>query len=100
MQRWVCVLVSSIIIIRTSGVVQAAYTPSPTVVAGGGTGLSTLTAHAVLVGEGTSAVALVGPGATAGVPLVSGGSSADPSFTTAVVAGGGTGLTTLTNHAI
>lgn len=77
----------------------AAYPgPTPYSVVAGGTGLATLTAHAVIVGAGTANVVLVGPGATAGVPLVSGGSSADPSFTTAVVAGGGTGLATLTAH--
>jgi hypothetical protein len=78
----------------------AAYNPSPTTVVGGGTGLATLTAHAVLVGEGTGNVALVGPGATAGVALVSGGASADPSFTTLLPVGGGTGLATLTAHNI
>lgn len=83
------------------------------VVAGGGTGATTLTG--VLIGNGTSAVTgnavtqydvLVGgasnaissvaPSATSGVPLVSGGSSSNPSFTTAVVAGGGTGVVTMT----
>lgn len=70
------------------------------VVAGGGTGLTSLTAHDLLVGNGTSNVTLVSPSATSGIPLVSGGSSADPSYTTAVVAGGGTGLATLTAHAV
>ena len=70
------------------------------VVAGGGTGLTTLTAHAVLVGEGTSNVGLVGPGSTSGVALISQGASADPVFGTVVVAGGGTGLATLTAHAL
>lgn len=41
----------------------------------------------------SSPAANVAPSATSGVPLVSGGSSANPSFTTAVVAGGGTGAT-------
>jgi hypothetical protein len=86
-------------------------------VANGGTGAATLTG--VLIGNGTSAVTgnaitqydtLVGgasnaitsvaPSATAGVPLVSGGSAANPSYTTAVVAGGGTGATTLTSHGV
>ena len=61
---------------------------SPMPVIEGGTGLVTATAHDVLVGAGTSAITLVAPSATAGVPLVSGGASADPSYTTAVVAGG------------
>lgn len=45
----------------------------------GGTGDSTLTAHAVLVGEGTSPVGFASP-STAGVPLLSTGASSDPSF--------------------
>lgn len=48
-------------------------------VADGGTGLTTLTAHAVLVGAGTSDVALVGPGG-AGLPLLGGGAAADPAY--------------------
>ncbi len=58
--------------------------------------LTGLTNHNVLVGAGTATITNVGPSATAGIPLVSGGSSADPSFTTAVVPGGGTGVTTMT----
>lgn len=57
---------------------------------------STATQYNVLVGGASNAVANVAPSATSGVPLVSGGSSANPSFGTAVVAGGGTGATTLT----
>ena len=70
---------------------------TPVSVADGGTGLSTLTAHNVLLGEGTLDVAFAAPGA-AGIPLISNGASSDPSFGTAVVAGGGTGATTLTTH--
>lgn len=69
------------------------------VVAGGGTGLSTLTAHNVLLGEGTSNVGFAAPGA-AGIPLISAGSTSDPAFGTAVVAGGGTGQTSLTVHGV
>jgi len=47
---------------------------------GGGTGNATNTAHGVLVGEGTSPVALVGPDATSNQPLLSAGASADPVF--------------------
>ncbi|CAB3730986.1 hypothetical protein [Paraburkholderia rhynchosiae] len=61
--------------------------------AGGGTGLTSITAHGVMIGEGTSAVAVAGPGAS-GLPLVGGGASADPTFATLGVAGGGTGATT------
>ncbi len=48
------------------------------------------------VGGASGTLANVAPSATSGVPLVSGGSSANPSFTTAVVAGGGTGVVTMT----
>jgi hypothetical protein len=54
----------------------------------------TTTTHDVLVGAASNGITNVAPSATSGVPLVSGGASADPSFTTAVVAGGGTGSTT------
>ena len=49
-------------------------------VAQGGTGLGTLTAHAVQVGEATSTPAQVGPNAATTYPLFSAGSSADPAF--------------------
>jgi hypothetical protein len=52
----------------------------------GGTGQTTLTARSVLIGEGTSAVGFAGPSATVGAALVSAGSSADPLFTTALLA--------------
>lgn len=83
------------------------------VVANGGTGAATLTG--LLTGNGTSAVSAtaitqynvltggasnapnsVAPSATSGVPVISQGAAAQPIFGTAVVAGGGTGATTLT----
>jgi len=48
-------------------------------VANGGTGLATITAYALLLGNGTGAVALVSPGTT-GVPLLSQGAAANPAF--------------------
>lgn len=51
-------------------------------------------------GATTSALVNVAPSATSGIPLVSAGSSANPSFTTAVVAGGGTGNTTFTAYSV
>jgi hypothetical protein len=60
---------------------------------------STYTAHAVLLGEGTSSISSVGPG-TSGIPLIGQGASSDPVFGTAIVAGGGTGATTLTAHGV
>jgi len=62
---------------------------------------STTTQYNVIVGGSSSdLVANVAPSATSGIPLVSGGSSANPSFTTAVVAGGGTGNTTFTAYSV
>jgi len=66
----------------------------------GGTGLAALTQYYTLVGAGSSAVSLIAPSATAGIPFISGGSSANPSFGTAVVAGGGTGNTTFTAYSV
>lgn len=57
---------------------------------------ATYTAHGVLVGEGTSSIVSVATSATVGVPLISQGASADPIFGTALVAGGGTGVTSVT----
>lgn len=54
---------------------------------------ATYTAHGVLVGEGTSSIVAVGPNSASGIPLISQGSSSDPIFGTALVAGGGTGST-------
>jgi hypothetical protein len=99
MKRTFAALVATLGLLSTAA--QAAYMGSaPLVVANGGTGLATITAHYTLVGAGTSAIAMVAPSATAGVPFVSGGSSADPSFTTAVVAGGGTGVATLAANGV
>jgi hypothetical protein len=53
----------------------------PVSVPNGGTGVGTLTAHGVLVGEGTSNVIATATG-TAGQALISNGASADPSFQT------------------
>lgn len=61
-------------------------------VAQGGTGLTTLTAFNVLLGNGTSNVAFAAPGAT-GIPLISQGAASNPVFGTVTTAGGGTGLT-------
>lgn len=55
---------------------------------------SAATQYNVQVGGATThQLASVAPSATSGIPLVSGGASANPSFTTAVVAGGGTSAT-------
>jgi hypothetical protein len=58
-----------------------ALTQMPTVtVPYGGSGLTTLTNHAVQVGAATSTVTQVGPNAATTYPLFSAGSSADPAF--------------------
>lgn len=85
----------------------------PVTVPNGGTGSTTLTGlligngtsavtgnpitnHDVLVGGTANAVTSVTPSAASGIPLISQGTSSDPIFGTALVAGGGTGATTLT----
>jgi len=87
----------------TAGNINTVGTGSITI-AGSGSTLTTqltgLTAHDVLIGAGTATIGLVAPSATSGVPLISQGAAADPVFGTAVVAGGGTGATTLTNHGV
>jgi hypothetical protein len=66
----------------------------------GGTGIISPTAHNLLIGAGASAMTLLAPSATSGVPLISQGSSADPVYGTALVAGGGTGLVTTTAYGL
>ncbi len=54
----------------------------------------------LLVSGGTSAApAGIAPGSTSGVPLISQGSSSNPAYGTATVAGGGTGDTSVTAYA-
>lgn len=75
-------------------------TSIPVTVPFGGTGLTSVTAHYLMIGNGTSALTLLAPSATAGVPLVSAGAAADPAYGTAVVAGGGSGRTSATEYAV
>lgn len=83
----------------TAGNINTLGTGSITI-SGAGSTLTTqltgLTNHNVLVGAGTATITNIAPSATSGVPLISQGAAADPIFGTAVVAGGGTGATTLT----
>lgn len=60
----------------------------------------TTTNHDVLIGAASNGITNVAPSATSGVPLISQGAAADPAFGTAVVAGGGTGVATLTGLAL
>ena len=60
-----------------------------------------VTQYNVLTGAATSSTLNnVAPSATSGVPLISQGAASQPVFGTAVVAGGGTGVTTLTGLAL
>lgn len=60
----------------------------------------TTTQYNTLVGSTSNGISNVAPSATSGVPLISQGSSANPAYGTAVVAGGGTGQTTLTQYGV
>jgi hypothetical protein len=53
---------------------------APLTVPQGGTGLTTITDHSVMVGSGAGAVTPVGPNSATTYPLFSAGSSADPAF--------------------
>lgn len=55
----------------------------------------TTTQYNVLVGAASNGIANVAPSATSGVPVISQGNAANPTFGTAVVAGGGTGSTSM-----
>lgn len=52
--------------------------------------------NGALITSNTGVPSILAESATAGIPLVSGGTGVPPAWTTAVVAGGGTGATTLT----
>ena len=70
-----------------------------------GNGTSAVTANAVtqygtVVAGASNAVSSVAPSVTSGVPFISQGAASNPTFGTAVVAGGGTGATTLTDHGV
>lgn len=61
---------------------------------------SGLTAFGFLVAQGNSPFVSISPSATIGIPVISQGAASNPGYGTAVVAGGGTGQTTLTNHGV
>lgn len=75
----------------------ASANPSFQTIPGLGT---TVSQYASLVGGASNNIVSVAPSATSGVPLVSNGSSSNPSFSQATVPGGGTGLTSLTPYAV
>lgn len=76
----------------TQNAINSTFPVQPVAVTKGGTGVATLTAHAVLLGEGTSNVSSVGPGSAGQILL--GAGSADPAFITPTA---GSGLTVTTN---
>jgi hypothetical protein len=77
-----------------------ANTPGIVGVTSGGvwTGTAVTQYNVIVGGAATDTLANVAPSATAGIALVSGGAAVNPSFSTVVVAGGGTGLTSLTAY--
>lgn len=60
----------------------------------------TITQYNIQTGGANNLLNNVAPSSTSGIPVISQGSSSQPIFGTAVVAGGGTGQTTLTNHGV
>lgn len=87
----------------SGGNINAVGSGSITTIGSGATltiSLTGLTSHDVLVGAGTDTITKIAPSATSGVPLISQGSTSDPTFGTAVVAGGGTGNTTFTAYSV
>lgn len=77
-------------------------TSKPVAVVSGGTGSSSFNIYGPVVAGATSTAALtsISPSATVGIPFVSQGAAANPHFGTAVVAGGGTGITTTTAYGL
>jgi hypothetical protein len=59
-----------------------------------------ITQYNIQTGGASNLLNNVAPSATSGVAVISQGSSSQPVFGTVVVAGGGTGQTTLTNHGV
>jgi len=76
----------------SSGAFSSVTSSTAISVSSGGTGASTLSAHGVLIGQGTGPVVAVAPGSS-GQPLLSGGGTADPNYGVLGVSGGGTGAT-------
>lgn len=89
--------------VASSDTINVVGSGSITTVASGSTltsSLTGLTNHNLLIGAGTTTITPLAPSATSGIPLISQGVSSDPAFGTAVVAGGGTGLTSTTAYTV
>ena len=63
-------------------------------------GTTTTQYNVVIGGAAVYTIASVAPSATLGIPLVSQGAAVNPAFSTAVVAGGGTGVVTQTAYSL
>jgi len=63
-------------------------------------GTTTTQYNVIVGGAAVYTIASVAPSATSGIPLVSQGAAANPAFSTAVVAGGGTGVTSQAAYSI
>lgn len=61
---------------------------------------ATTNQYNVLVGSTNNGITNIAPSATSGVAVISQGVAADPVFGTVVVAGGGTGAVSLTDHGV
>lgn len=105
--------VTSVSVVSANGfagtVATATTTPAITIsttqtglLSGNGTAITgtAITQYNVITGGATNLPNSVVPSATSGVPLISQGSSAQPIFGTAVVAGGGTGDTSFTAYSV
>ena len=88
---------SSLVLTNATGLVLTTGVTGILPVANGGTGLASLTAHDVLVGNGTGNVTLISP-STAGFILTSNGVGADPTFQAST--GGVTSITGTPNQVI
>lgn len=67
----------------SAGNVQLGFTGSLTV-PGGGTGLTSITVHDLIIGNGASTATLLPPSATVGEALISNGASSDPGYSTSL----------------
>jgi hypothetical protein len=78
----------------------ATYEGNPVHVPVGGTGDSSLTQYGLMLGDGTGPVSVLSPSSSTAFPLVSSGSSADPSWSLLGVAGGGSGNSSFTAYSL
>lgn len=105
--------VTSVSVVTANGFAGSVANPSTTpaitlttsqtgLLSGNGTAITgtAITQYNVITGGASNVPNSVAPSATSGVPLISQGSSSQPIFGTAVVAGGGTGAVSFTAHSL